>query len=165
MRRQLLDPIGSDDVSDVVRRTCAASRRRSPRRLSSRSACAGCHPVPARSPRRAFSLAADIDEMAWQKDSSTVRRLPAFDQYVLGPGTDDGLVTPAARRSAVSRQAGWISPVVVSGGVVSGTWELDGEVARIAWFAEAGKSPARKLGAEVRRLSSIVERELRLEVA
>jgi len=63
----------------------------------------------------------DLDELAAAKPSTAVRLLPGFDKYVLGPGTEDGHVTPAARRSAVSRQAGWISPVVVGGGVVRGT--------------------------------------------
>ncbi|HEY6056625.1 MAG TPA: hypothetical protein VIV06_01265 [Candidatus Limnocylindrales bacterium] len=39
---------------------------------------------------------------------------------------------------AVSRQSGWISPVVVAGGVVSGTWEVDAERVTVAWFGEAG---------------------------
>jgi len=41
-----------------------------------------------------------------------------------------GTVVPSARRTAVSRQAGWISPVVVARGVVCGTWTLDGDRAR-----------------------------------
>jgi hypothetical protein len=61
----------------------------------------------------------------------------------------------------VSRQAGWISPVVVVGGVVRGTWELDADAARVAWFREAGKPPRRALGEEVARISSILGRELR----
>ena len=89
-----------------------------------------------------------------------MRLLPGFDQYVLGPGTGDGRVVPTARRAAVSRQAGWISPVVLVGGVVRGTWEVDGERARITWFAESGKTPRKALGAEVARLASILEREL-----
>jgi hypothetical protein len=94
-----------------------------------------------------------------------VRLLPGFDQYVLGPGTADGRVVPTARRSAVSRQAGWISPVVVAGGVVRGTWELDGDSVRIGWFREAGKVPRRAVEAEVVRLSSIVGRELGSEIS
>ena len=38
-------------------------------------------------------------------------------------GTADGRVVPTARRSAVSRQAGWISPVVVVSGVVRGSYD------------------------------------------
>lgn len=106
-------------------------------------------------------LAQHLDELAAARPTTTVRLLPGFDQYVLGPGTGDGHVVPTARRAAVSRQAGWISPVVVAGGVVSGTWELDGDDLRVAWFSESGPPPRNALDAEVMRLSSIVGRELR----
>ena len=108
----------------------------------------------------AHVLAEDVDELAAARPSNAVRLLPGFDQYVLGPGTGDGHVVPAARRAAVSKQSGWISPVVVAGGVVCGTWELDGEQARVAWFKEAGRLPRRKVEAEVARLSSILDRDL-----
>jgi hypothetical protein len=49
----------------------------------------------------------------------------------------------------VSKQSGWISPVVVAGGVVCGTWELDREGVRVAWFREAGMPPQSALKAEV----------------
>jgi hypothetical protein len=113
----------------------------------------------------AYVLAEDLDELLATRPTTAVRLLPGFDQYVLGAGTADGRVVPTSRRAAVSRQAGWISPVVVVGGVVCGTWELDGDAARIAWFREAGKPPRRALGEEVARISSIVGRELRSDVA
>ncbi len=109
--------------------------------------------------------AEDVDELAAAKPSSAVRLIPGFDAYVLGPGTEDGHVTPAARRSAVSRQAGWISPVVVGGGVVRGTWELDGSQVRVSWFGEAGRVPRSALKEEVARLSRIVGRDLIPEVS
>ena len=80
---------------------------------------------------------------------------------MLGPGTADGHVVPTARRGAVSRQSGWISPVVVAGGVVCGTWELDDDRVDVAWFREAGKPPREALDEEVARLSSILDRPLR----
>ena len=110
---------------------------------------------------RAYALAEDVDELASARPTTALRLLPGFDQYVLGPGTTDGHVVPKQRRAAVSRQAGWISPVVVAGGVVCGTWELDGDDVRIAWFAESGRQPRAALRAEVARLSSILERDLR----
>jgi hypothetical protein len=109
---------------------------------------------------REYVLAEHLDELASTRPSTSVRLLPGFDQYVLGPGTADGRVVPTPRRSAVSRQAGWISPVVVVGGMVSGTWELDGDMVQIAWFKEAGKLPGKAVQAEVMRLSSILGREL-----
>jgi len=113
---------------------------------------------------RAFVLAEDVDELAATRPTSAVRLLPGFDQYVLGPGTGDGHVVPRARRAAVSKQSGWISPVVVARGAACGTWELDGEGVRVAWFKEAGPVPRRALDEEVSRLSSILDRDLRASV-
>jgi hypothetical protein len=109
---------------------------------------------------RAHVLAEDLDELASVRPTPAVRLLPGFDQYVLGPGTGDGHVTPATRRTAVSKQSGWISPVVVARGVVCGAWELDGERVAVAWFGESGKPPMHALDEEVGRLSSIVGRRL-----
>lgn len=111
-----------------------------------------------------YVLAEHLDGLAAAKRSTAVRLLPGFDQYVLGPGTGDGHVVPVARRRLVSRQSGWIAPVVVAGGVVSGTWELDADRVRIAWFAEAGRRPRAALTGEVERLSSILHRDLGLVV-
>jgi hypothetical protein len=94
-----------------------------------------------------------------------VRFLGGFDQWVLGPGTDDPNVIASSRRTDVSRTAGWISPVVVTGGVVTGTWEADGGTLRVAWFREAGRPPAAKLKAETKRMAGIMGRALTLEVA
>jgi len=114
---------------------------------------------------RAYVLAEDVDGLAAPRPTQAVRFLPGFDQYVLGPGTGDGHVTPARRRAAVSKQSGWISPVVVWGGVVSGTWELVGDRVRVAWFKEAGKPPRTSLEAEVKRLGSILDLELRPSIS
>ena len=113
----------------------------------------------------AHILREDADELAATKPSRAVRLLPGFDQYVLGPGTADARVVPAARRSEVSKQSGWIAPVVVAGGVVSGTWELGGERVKVAWFSEAGKVPAKALEAEAALLATILGRHLNVEVA
>ena len=109
---------------------------------------------------RAWVLAEHADELAAAKPTAAVRLLPGFDQYVLGPGTKDGHVTTTARRSDVSRTAGWISPVLVSAGVVCGTWELDGAEVRVAWFKEAGRVPRATLEAETGRLSDILGADL-----
>jgi hypothetical protein len=110
-------------------------------------------------------LAEHVDELAAARPSKAVRLLPGFDQYVLGPGTGNAHVVPEARRAEVSKQSGWISPVVVAGGVVSGTWSLEGEELNITWFAEAGTLPRKALNAEVDRLSSILGRALTPVVA
>jgi hypothetical protein len=60
----------------------------------------------------------------------------------------------------VSRQAGWISPIVVKGGVVAGTWTLGSGAIPIDWFTESGAPPEAKLAAEVRRLGRVLGRDL-----
>jgi hypothetical protein len=114
---------------------------------------------------RRYILAADLDELASARPTTAVRLLPGFDQYVLGPGTDDGHVVRASRRAAVSKQSGWISPVVLAGGAVCGTWGLAGERLQVAWFKDAGAVRRPSLQAEVERIATILERPLRLEVS
>ena len=113
----------------------------------------------------AFVLAEDLDDLAATRPSRAVRLLPGFDQFVLGPGTNDGHVTAPERRTAVSRQSGWIAPVVVHGGVVSGTWKLEKDRLTLDWFAEAGRVPRSALEDEIARLASILDRQLDLTVS
>jgi hypothetical protein len=113
---------------------------------------------------RAHLLAKDVDAVASMSASSSVRLLPGFDQYVLGPGTADGHVTPKSRRALVSKQSGWIAPVVVAHGVVSGTWALEADTVQVAWFGEAGRVPRKALGQEVERLGTILGRDLSVAV-
>ena len=69
-----------------------------------------------------YARAGDVDSMSAARPADVVRLLPAFDQYVLGPGTGDPHTVPPRRRGQVSRAAGWISPTVVTGAGVVGTW-------------------------------------------
>jgi len=112
----------------------------------------------------AFVLAEDLDDLVASKPSRTVRLLGGFDQWVLGPGTDDPHVIAPPRRTAVSKQSGWIAPIVVAGGSVAGTWGLDSDAVRVAWFRETGKPPIRRLTAEVKRLGATLDRRLELSV-
>ena len=45
---------------------------------------------------------------------------------------------------------------------MAGTWELDAETVRVAWFREAGTVPTSAIEAETARLGDILGRELRL---
>ena len=101
-----------------------------------------------------------LDELAAAKPSNEVRLVGGFDQWVLGPGTDDGRITPPKRRREVSKQSGWIAPVVLTGGVVTGTWEAGDATLTVTWFVEAGKPPVRALERETARLAKILGRDL-----
>jgi winged helix DNA-binding protein len=114
--------------------------------------------------RRAYVLTKHADSLASARPSRAVRLLPGFDAWILGPGSKDERVIPPARRTVVSRQAGWISPVVVLGGVVAGTWRLDRDRVAIRWFLEAGEPPRSALADEVDRLSRILGRSLDADV-
>jgi hypothetical protein len=112
----------------------------------------------------AYVLAEHADALAATKPTKAVRLLGGFDQWVLGPGTEDAHVIPAAHRRAVSKQSGWIAPIVVARGVVCGTWELEGDVVRVGQFAARGGATGPSLTREVARLGKVIGRELSLEV-
>lgn len=84
-----------------------------------------------------------------------VRLLPAFDQWILGPGTKDPHVVPAAHRRDVSRVAGWIAPVVLRGARVVGTWEAAPGGPAITTFPGEPALPAAALDAERERWRAI----------
>jgi hypothetical protein len=104
----------------------------------------------------AFLLAEDVDDLGGTSPTQTVRLLPGFDQYVLGPGTGAEEIIAPSRRAEVSRTAGWISPVVVAGGRVAGTWEVDGGKVQLTLFDEAGPIPGPALDAEVARIEGLL---------
>ncbi len=70
-----------------------------------------------------YALTSDLDELLATDPAPAVRLLGPFDQYVLAAGTDAAYLIPPARRSEVSRAAGWIAPVVLHRGRVAGTWD------------------------------------------
>lgn len=54
-----------------------------------------------------------------------VHLLPGFDPYILAPLSHRAHTIPAGRVDAVSRSAGWISPVLLVEGRIAGTWEAE----------------------------------------
>ena len=73
---------------------------------------------------KAYVRAADLDELVATEPlpDSTVRLLGGFDPYTLSLQKEAESLLPLARRPLVSRTAGWISAVLLSGGAVAGTW-------------------------------------------
>ncbi|MEV4348541.1 winged helix DNA-binding domain-containing protein [Actinoplanes sp. NPDC049596] len=105
--------------------------------------------------RAAYARTADLDDIAAAEPLPGVRLLPAFDQFVLGPGTKNEEIIAAGRRDMISKAAGWISPVVVREGRVAGTWETGDEGFTVTLFPEAGAIPDADLSAEITRLAGI----------
>jgi hypothetical protein len=113
---------------------------------------------------RAFARSEDVEDMLGTTASGTVRLLPAFDQYVLGPGTSDSHVIPPAHRPDVNRTAGWIAPVLVVGGRVAGTYEIRESTLEITVFEDSPPLPAALLETETARISNLMGKRLTLAV-
>jgi len=69
-----------------------------------------------------WAIATEVDAIAAARPAGTVNLLPAFDQYVVGAPRDADAVLLPEHRSAVYRPQGWLSPVLLVDGVISGTW-------------------------------------------
>lgn len=102
----------------------------------------------------------DLESLQTTCASAAVRLLPGRDPWVMGPGTSDAHVVPPAHREAVSRSAN----LVVSRGVVAGTWTLRGDRLDVAWFA-AGKVPYDALDREVTAVATFLGRPLELAMS
>jgi hypothetical protein len=105
--------------------------------------------------RSAYARTADLEDIAATGPASPARLLPAFDQFVLGPGTREEQIIAPARRPLISKAAGWISPVVVAAGRVAGTWESSATGITVTLFAEAGPVPGKDLAAEAEHIAKL----------
>jgi Winged helix DNA-binding domain len=104
--------------------------------------------------RRGYLLTEHLDDLLGGPPvTRRVHLLPAFDQYVLGPGTADPQIVPAEQRKLVSRAGGWISPVVLVDGRVAGTWEVADGAPVVTPFPGV-TIPARPLAEAVERLGA-----------
>lgn len=108
----------------------------------------------------AYLLSRDVAGVASCTPADAVRLLPAYDPWILGPGTADTRLISPSRRALASNG----SNLVVRGGVVTGNWRLEAGELSVCWFDEAGSAPRTKLAAEAERLSGVIGRELRLRV-
>lgn len=99
----------------------------------------------------AVLLRAHAAEIEATEPTGAVTLLAGHDPWVLGPGTADTRVVPAARRAAVTRGAA----LVLHDGVVAGTWTTGAGTLDVTWYAEAGRPPSDALAAEAARLASL----------
>lgn len=63
--------------------------------------------------------------------ASSVRLLPAFDQYVVGATRQRDEILPDVHRSRVYRPQGWLSPVLLVDGRMVGVWRHERKGARL----------------------------------
>jgi hypothetical protein len=98
----------------------------------------------------AYVLRENLEQLMSTPKSNAVRLLPAYDQWVMGPGISDTNIVPAKLRPLISRGA---NPVIVAGRVL-GTWSVAGDAVTIAW-SDQRKPPKEQLAKEIERLSTI----------
>jgi hypothetical protein len=70
-----------------------------------------------------LALTEHLDDLASIRPAAEVHLLPGFDQYIRAAPRALAPLIPPPLKPKVSRQAGWISPVVVHEGRVAGVWE------------------------------------------
>lgn len=117
--------------------------------------------------RRGWVTAAGATAVTAAEPSRVVRLLPAFDPYVVGALRQLDAVLPAPElKSAVSRASGWISPVLLDGGRIAGTWnqELTGGrlAVAIAPFGPLRPGVRKKAEAEAARWATYADAPLTL---
>jgi hypothetical protein len=107
----------------------------------------------------AYVLPENLEQLMSMPKTNAVRLLPAYDQWVMGPGTSDTNIVPPELRPLISRGA---NPVIVAGRV-SGTWAVGEDTVTIAW-SDQRKAPKKQLAEEIERLSTILDRRLKLVI-
>jgi hypothetical protein len=107
----------------------------------------------------AYVLAADLPGLASAKATRTVRLLPAFDQYVVTATRQAERLMPGPFKPRVYRPQGWLSPVLLVGGRMDGTWRQEAKGKRLlvtiepftgpppAWARKAAEAEAERLAA------------------
>jgi uncharacterized protein YcaQ len=106
----------------------------------------------------AWALAADAEQVADSSPAPSVRLLPAFDQYVVAATRHAEQLMPGPFRDRVYRPQGWLSPVLLGGGRMLGTWRQEPKGRRlrvtIEPFAKLPAAVRRQAAAEAERLAA-----------
>ncbi|MFI6169696.1 winged helix DNA-binding domain-containing protein [Nocardia sp. NPDC051052] len=108
--------------------------------------------------RSGYLLSEHLDDLAATEPTDAVHLLGGFDQYILGPGTADTALLPGDHRAKVSRTAGWISPIVLAGGRIVGTWELTDDAVAVSMF-DGAPLPKKGLAAALDHLGAVLGRD------
>jgi hypothetical protein len=103
----------------------------------------------------AYVLRNDLETLQSALETNVIRLLPAYDQWVMGPGTFDTNIIPKEIRAPVSRGAN----IVIFGGRLAGSWTVANDTVTIIW-SDKRKAPKEEIANEVKRFAPILERSL-----
>jgi uncharacterized protein YcaQ len=113
-----------------------------------------------------WTLAADAEEIAGSSPAPSVRLLPAFDQYVVAATRHAEQLMPGPFKERVYRPQGWLSPVLLAGGRMLGTWRQEPKGRRLTVtvepFARLPAAVRRHAEAEAERLATWLDTKLEL---
>jgi hypothetical protein len=102
----------------------------------------------------------DLDALAGAEPATGIRLLGGFDPYTLSLQKEAEPLLPLARRPLVSREAGWISAVILEGGRVVGTWTHETGPKRVtldvAPWRRLTRDERRTVGDEAERIASFL---------
>jgi uncharacterized protein YcaQ len=116
---------------------------------------------------RVWLLARDRRPLLAAKPPKLVRLLPAFDPWVLGATRVEGLLDPA-HKPLVYRAQGWISPVVLVDGRISGVWKHTQRgrrlIVEVEPFVRLPKWARANVEAEAERLAGFLGAELTVSI-
>jgi winged helix DNA-binding protein len=116
---------------------------------------------------RTWLLRRDRAALRAAKRPHVARLLPAFDPWVLGASRVEGLLDPA-HKPLVYRAQGWISPVVLVDGRISGVWKHTRKGRRLLVevepFLRLQKWARAAIEAEAERLALFLRGELSLSI-
>jgi hypothetical protein len=117
----------------------------------------------------AFALSENLESIENCAESSSVILLPLFDAYVMGIGRGPEIepLLPKAYQKLVYRPQGWISAVVLDGGLMKGIWEVQNRAAqaivKIHMFSPITAAIQRGIEAEAERLGAFLNKTVWVE--
>lgn len=103
--------------------------------------------------RDAFALESDLDEMTRSEARGDLVLVPAFDPWLMGPGTADERLLSPARRRLFSQGA----QAIIRGGIVAGAWTISSGQVHLRWFAEQGPPPVEDLERQIERSGAVLD--------
>lgn len=116
---------------------------------------------------QAVALRSTLEPMQALGASKAVNLLPLFDAYTLGISRDLEPLLPKTHKLRVYRPQGWITAVVLVGGVIKGVWDYKTRGAQtviaIRPFAPFTAAIKRGVEAEANRLAAFLNTAVRLE--
>jgi len=110
--------------------------------------------------RRAWLPAAHVGAVRAVRPGGVTRLLPGFDQYTLGMSAHAASLLQGQPRNRVFRTAGWIAPVVLTDGFVTGVWRHERKGQRVTVqiepFTPFSSIQREAVAAEVERLAGFL---------